>query len=700
MSDDKLGKWLEEKGFLKSSHSTGKSSGAASHQQKSSHNKKNSPSTRKQTEKSSTQGTRVNRITGKPHGFYQNEAKNSSDRKGKNTRSTGFSRSNGNATDRKSSGHSGGFRGGRPSGPMAKTFSNNDPFLARPTVEKREKFHPTKYLPKIKAGEIRVVPLGGMEQVGENMMFLEWEDDIVIIDTGFLFPGPEHLGVDVLIPDISYLEKNKHKIRGIIYTHGHLDHIGGVPYIVPKLGFPKMYATALTKELIEGQASEKPEMLDKLKIQTINPKSKLKLGKFEFEFYHINHSIPDGVAVVAKTPYGHIVHSSDFKFDYNPADDQPIDLARIAQIGKQGVALAMSDSTSTMKPGHTPSESKINATLEKCIEDAPDRIVLATFASNIGRISKIVESAEKNGRTVFLSGRSMERNIAIARKLNYLKCKDRSIELMSSRANQLPPSKVLILSTGSQGEELAALTRMAAGTHRDIRLTEKDTVIFSSSPIPGNEMAIVSVRNNLAEIGCRTIDHRELDIHVSGHAHAEECKLLISLLNPKYFAPIHGEVFMRYAHRDMIVNDLQMKKENTFIMKNGQGVVLGPKGARLMTEKEIVAGAERLVQLGEEIHDDLLEERKFMSETGIIIALLKADTGRLKKCEIRAKGFLYTEDDHEIFRELEKLIKQKWESLYDPSRPESALITPLKESVQRFFLQKFRKEQMVEMILV
>lgn len=699
MSDDKLGKWLEDKGFLKSSTNTGKSSGTATGNQKSS-SQKSSSSSRQHSSKTSGNTQRVNRITGKPQGFYQKDPQNSRGSSGSSSRNSGNFSKNNQRGSSSASANRRDNRGGRPSGAMRQTFSDNDPFLARPTVEKREKFHPTKYLPKIKAGEIRVVPLGGMEQVGENMMFLEWGDDIVIIDTGFLFPGPEHLGVDVLIPDISYLEQNKHKIRGIIYTHGHLDHIGGVPYIVPKLGFPQMYATALTKELIDGQASEKPGIADKIKIQTINPKSKLKLGKFEFEFYHINHSIPDGVAVVAKTPYGHIVHSSDFKFDYNPADDQPIDLARIAQIGKQGVALAMSDSTSTMKPGHTPSESKINATLEKCIEDAPDRIVLATFASNIGRISKIVESAEKNGRTVFLSGRSMERNIAIARKLNYLKCKDRSIELMSSRANQLPPNKVLILSTGSQGEELAALTRMAAGTHRDIQLTEKDTVIFSSSPIPGNEMAIVSVRNNLAEIGCRTIDHRELDIHVSGHAHAEECKLLISLLNPKYFAPIHGEVFMRYAHRDMIVNDLQMKEENTFIMKNGQGVVLGPKGARLMTEKEIVAGAERLVQLGEEIHDDLLEERKFMSETGIIMAILKSDKGRLKKCEIRAKGFLYTEDDHQIFRELEKLIKEKWESMYDPSRPESALLTPLKENIQRFFLQKFRKEQMVEMILV
>ncbi len=579
-----------------------------------------------------------------------------------------------------------------------KKFTNNDPFLHRPTVEKREKFHPTNFLPPKNVGDIRVVPLGGMEQVGENMMFLEWGNDIVIIDTGFLFPSPEHLGVDVLIPDISYLIKNKHKIRGVIYTHGHLDHIGGVPYILPELGYPPMYATRLTKELIFAQGQEHG-INEKLKITEITPKSKIKLGKFEFEFFHINHSIPDGVGIVAKTPYGSVVHSSDFKFDYNPSDDQPIDLGRIAQIGKNGVALALVDSTSSMKSGHTLSESVIEETLEKIVCQARGRLIMATFASNIGRISKIIEAAERCGRTVFLSGRSMERNVAIAKKLNYLRCRENSVQRMGPAADKMAPDKVLILSTGSQGEELAALTRMAAGTHAKIKLTENDTVVFSSSPIPGNEMAIVSVLNNLAEVGVKMIDYKQMDIHVSGHAHADECKLMTSLLNPKYFAPIHGEGFMRHAHRDLIVENLQIKKERTFIMQNGQGVTLNAKGARLMQDKERVAGSETLIELGEKVHDQVLEDRKFMAENGIILVNLQLQKGKIKKLDIRARGFLYMNMEHEIFKLLEKEVRHSFERNYDPARPIKVLEKPIKIAVQKFILQKTKKEPVVEIVV-
>ncbi len=577
-------------------------------------------------------------------------------------------------------------------------FSKTDPFLHRPTVEKRERFHPTKFLSTINVGDIRIVPLGGVEQVGENTMFLEWGDDIIIIDTGFLFPSPEHLGIDVLVPDISYLKKNKHKIRGIIYTHGHLDHIGGVPYTVPELGFPQMYATRLTKELIFAQCDEHG-IKDKLKIAEITPKSKIRLGKFEFEFFHINHSIPDGVGIVAHTPYGSIVHSSDFKFDYNPSDDQPIDLSRIAQIGKNGIALAMVDSTSAGKSGHTLSESVIENTIARIVLDAKGRLIIATFASNIGRISKIIETAEKCGRTVFISGRSMEKNIAIARKLNYLRCKDKTLNRMGPLARKLPPNRVLILSTGSQGEELAALTRMAAGTHSDVKLNAEDTVVFSSSPIPGNEIAIVSVLNNLAEIGVKMVDYRQMDIHVSGHGHAEECKLMTSLLNPKYFAPIHGEVYMRNEHRNLIIDNLQIKKENTFMMKNGQGVVLNAKGARLMTEKERVAGRETLIELGEKVHDQVMEDRKLISDAGVIFISIQHEKGTIKEVNIRARGFLYMNMEHEIFKLLEKTIKETFIRNFDPARPIRVLEKPLKISAQKMILQKFKKEPVIEVIL-
>jgi ribonuclease J len=578
-------------------------------------------------------------------------------------------------------------------------FSKNDPNFARPTTEKREKFHPTNYLKNNKSdGEIRIVPLGGMEQVGENLMFIEWGDDIVVIDTGISFPSAEHLGVDVLIPDISYLIKNKHKIKGVIYTHGHLDHIGGVPHIIPALDYPPLYASRLTKEMILAN-SEEYKIKDKLKILEINPKSKIKCGKFEFEFFHINHSIPDGLGIVINTPFGKIVHTSDFKFDFNPSDDQPIDLGRIAQIGKQGVALALVDSTNALVPGYAISESVVEKSLEKIFDDTKDRLVFATFASNIGRVSKMIEMAEKRGRTVFISGRSMERNMAISRKLNYLKCKEGTIQRISKKAESMPGSKVCILATGSQGEELAALTRMAAGTNAFVKLRPTDTIAFSSSTIPGNELAIVSVRNNLADLGVKVIDNKNLDIHVSGHAHAEQCKLMTSLLNPKYFSPIHGETFMRYGHRDMIVRELDFKLVNTFVMKNGRGIILSPSGMRLMTEKEALPATDILIELGEKVGEHVLSDRRQLADAGIICINLKLEKGKIKKFDIKSRGFLYMNMKHEIFTLLEKEVRTVFDRNYDPARPESALVLPIQKKAESFLLQKFKKTPVVEIFL-
>jgi ribonuclease J len=604
-----------------------------------------------------------------------------------------FPQKSGNTAPRKKS------FGARPMG-MNSAPTNYDPNFARPTFEKREKFHPTNYLNTPKnAGIIKVVPLGGLEQVGQNMMFIEWENDIIIIDTGLNFPSPEHLGVDILVPNISYLIERKNKIRGVLYTHGHLDHIGGAPYLIRDLGFPPMFATRLTKELLLAH-SDHPEVVNNYKITEINVKTKLKLGKFEVEFFHINHSIPDGVGIVVNTPYGAIVHTSDFKFDSNPSDDQPADLGHIAYIGSRGVALALVDSTNALKSGHTLSESVIEGELAKTIQQTSGRIVLATFASNIGRIAKIVEAAEKYGRTVFISGRSMERNLGIAKKLNYLKCKEKTIQQMSKAASKIDPNKTLVLCTGSQGEELAALTRMAAGTHRDVKLSPEDTVIFSSSPIPGNEMAIVSVLNNLADLGVKTFDNKQLDSHVSGHGHAEECKLMTSLLNPKYFSPIHGELFMRYGHRDMIVQSLGIKKENTFVMKNGKGIILSPQGARLMTDKEAIPAANVLIELGEQIGEHVLAERTMMADGGIILVAIKQIDGKAKSIKITARGFRYMGQKHEVFQLLQTEMKNVFERNYDPARPESVIEEVMTTSAQKFLWQKYKKETLVEVVLV
>ncbi|MCF7917959.1 ribonuclease J [Candidatus Gracilibacteria bacterium] len=589
-------------------------------------------------------------------------------------------------------------RSGAPRTGFKSSRNDYNPTIGRPTLAKKEKFHPTNFLNSGKKGDIRVVPLGGLEQVGENMCFLEWGNDIVIIDMGILFPSPEHLGVDVLVPDISYLVQNKRKIRGVIFTHGHLDHIGGVPYLAKELGFPQMYATRLTKELILAN-SEESGVSSKLNIMEINPKSHIRLGQFEFEFFHINHSIPDGVGIVAKTPYGNIIHTSDFKIDYNPSDDQPADLGRISKIGAEGVILAMVDSTNALRPGHSLSETFIEDQLAKIVRDTPGRLIVTTFASNIGRIGKIVQTAEEQGRTVFLSGRSMERNLVIAKKLNYLKYKESTIQPMGRKADTMDPRKVLILSTGSQGEELAALTRMAAKTHKDVKLRPDDTVVFSSSPIPGNELAIVSVMNNLSEIGVHMIDNKQLDTHVSGHGHAEEVKLMTTLLNPKYFAPIHGELYMRHGHKEMVIKELGFARERTLIMKNGQGAVINEKGVRLMTDKEAIPASDVMIELGEKLGQHILAERTLMAEGGAIFMTVKHNVGKVQKIDIRSRGFRYMDTKHEIFTQLGSEMKNVFERNFDPSRPEKALEEALKKSAQKFFYQKFRKEPLVEIVI-
>ncbi len=590
-----------------------------------------------------------------------------------------------------------GGRGGRP--PQKKIQkTNHDPWADKPTHEKRDKFHVTNTLAQKNMGDIRVVPLGGMEQVGSNCMFLEWGDDIILIDTGFLFPDPEHLGIDVLVPDVRYLVKNKHKIKGIIYTHGHLDHIGAVPYMVPELGFPNLYASRLTKELILANSDEFG-IAKKLKITECTPRTKLKLGKFQVEFFHVNHSIPDSLGIVVNTPYGAIVHTSDFKVDHNPSDDQPSDLIRIASIGHKGVVLGMVDSTNAMKDGHTKSEHVIEERIAKVIKDTPGRLLVTTFASSVGRVAKIVEAAERHGRTVFLSGRSMEKNIAIARKLNYLKCKDRTVRKMNREANKMDQSKVLILCTGSQGEELAALTRMAAGKHKDVKLKKEDTILFSSSPIPGNEVAIVKVKNNLSEIGLKTINHMDMDIYVSGHGYKEEIKTVTALLNPKYVAPIHGEMYMRYGARDMLMDELGFSLDRTHIMKNGQGVVINKAGVRMMTEKEQIPATMNMYELGYKVPHKVLQERQAMGEYGLTVVTILQSKGKIKKVDILSRGYKTVKHNTKLWDDIEKTSKDAFVKLFAPESNVKNIQDQVAKRVRETMTVRGKDAPMVECVI-
>ena len=416
--------------------------------------------------------------------------------------------------------------------------------------------------------KLRIIPLGGLEEVGKNIMALEYDNDIVVIDAGMSFAGPEMLGVDFIVPDISYLESRKKKIRGILFTHGHLDHIGAIQYVLPKLGNPPVYANKLALGLIKSRLKE--FSLDKsAKLNLVNETTKLKLGEFEIEFFRVNHSIPNSMGVYIKSPVGTAVHTGDFKFDHSPAIDKPTDFQRIAEIGKRGIDVLMVDSTNALKPGFCKSEADVAARLEEIIEKTKGRLIISSFSSLIGRINQIVNIAAKNNRKVFLSGRSMVENVKIAEELGYATYPKGTVRKMTAQVNSMPPSQVLILTTGAQGETLSALTRMSIGEHAHLKIREGDTVVISASPIPGNELAIVNVINNLYAQGARVITNNDMDIHVSGHAHQEELKIMHGLIKPKCYVPIHGELYMRRGHIEMIKSVADPSMLATCLDNNG-----------------------------------------------------------------------------------------------------------------------------------
>ncbi len=465
--------------------------------------------------------------------------------------------------------------------------------------------------------KMRIIPIGGLEEVGKNITAIEYGNDIIIIDCGMSFAGPDMLGVDYIVPDVSYLQKRKHQIRGIIFTHGHLDHIGATQYVVPKLGNPPLYATKLTAGLLKNRLRE--FALDKsVKLHEYNETTVLKLGAFEVEFFRVNHSIPDGMGVFVKSPAGTLVHTGDFKFDHSPAIDKPADMQRIAQIGKKGIDVLMIDSTNAVKPGFCKSEKDIANNIEDIITKTKGRLIIASFSSLIGRINQICLLAAKHNRKVFLSGRSMIDNMALAENLGYTTYPKGAVRKIGPQAKSLPPSQTIILTTGAQGETLSALTRMAIGEHAHVKIREGDTVLISASPIPGNELAIVNVINNLYRQGAKVITNGDMDIHTSGHAHAEEIKLMHSLIKPRCYVPIHGELYMRMGHAEMIKSIADPKMTVTMLENNGDILEVGRQGIRKSKQK-IPANDILVDGLGfGDIGSKVIQERKIMSTDGFL----------------------------------------------------------------------------------
>ncbi len=548
--------------------------------------------------------------------------------------------------------------------------------------------------------KVRVVPLGGQEEVGRNMSAVFYKEDIVIIDCGLQFPEMDMFGVDYVIPDVKFLEDKIHRIRGILLTHGHLDHIGALQHILPKLKFPPLIGTPLTLGLVKKRLDEFG-LTNKVKFHEIkNPATeKIPLGKhFEAEFFRVNHSIPDGVGICLKTPVGNIVHTGDFKFDFTPADGLKTDFGKIAEIGKRNVLLAFVDSTNAEKPGYTISEKVVSENLARTITEAKGRIILATFASLIGRIQHIVDAANRSGRKVFLSGRSMIANIEMAEKLGYLKAPQGLIRPLKKgvKINELSPNKVLILCTGSQGEELSALTRISLGEHATIKVRDGDTVIFSSTPIIGNERSVVSVTNNLLRLGANVITNRHLDVHTSGHASQEDLKLMYSLLKPKFLVPVHGELHMRHAHRE-VAKTVGMDEGNILLLDNGDILELAPNQIVRKSKSKVRVNNILIDGLGVgDIGASVLRERQIMSENGIVAIVFKAYAKSKKLVgapDIISRGFVYMKESNAIVEETKKIAMKAYEEVSNQDYKE--IRKEVSRAVAKFIRQRIDREPLI-----
>jgi len=505
-----------------------------------------------------------------------------------------------------------------------------------------------------KKNKLRIIPLGGLGEVGKNMMAYEFGGDIIVVDAGIMFPKNDMLGVDYIIPDYEYLKKRANRVLGIFITHGHEDHIGAIQHVIADIPAP-IYATPLTRGLIEGKLLRNNSQL-KVQIKTIQAGESNKIGPFTIEYFHVSHSIPDAVGLGITTPAGLVIHMSDFKFDHTPVDGWPTDFAKLAEFSTRGVDLLLSDSTNAERPGWTPSESVIGPAFDKVFAEAKGRVIVATFASLISRIQQVADAAAKHGRKMTFAGPSMVDNVKIARQMKYLNIPDDLI-VPIDQALQMQEHKVAIMCTGSQGEPSSIVGRLSAGTNRQFDLKPNDTVVLSSHPIPGNEETISKTINRLLRRGAKVVDDSVAPIHVSGHAAQEEQKLLINLVRPKHFMPIHGELRMLKRHAEL-AKQMGIDEKNTVVVENGQIVELvGNKvqlGERIPGDYIFVTGE----SIGD-IDDDVMRERNQLARNGILLIDISVDklTGRLlHDPEIITRGFVSPEDAEELLPEVQKRV--------------------------------------------
>jgi ribonuclease J len=546
--------------------------------------------------------------------------------------------------------------------------------------------------------KLKIIPLGGLNEIGKNMLLMEFENDIIIIDAGLMFPGEDLLGIDLVIPDISYLVERKDKIRGIIITHGHEDHIGALPYILNQIGHVPIYATKLTQGLISVKLKE-GKVYGGSRQKTLATGVQVPLGKFKFEFFNVCHSIPDAVGIIIHTPVGIVVHTGDFKMDYTPVDGRPTDLARISQLGTQGVLLLLSDSTYAELPGYTPSERVVGETLDRIMSNAPGRVIVTTFASLISRIQQVIDSAIKYQRRVFIVGRSMSDTVKMSIDLGYLNAPNGVLGRLEE-ARSLPHNKVVFITTGSQGEPTSALVRIANHDHSQVQIMRGDTVVLSATPIPGNEALVNRTLDNLFKRGAQVLYDKLAQVHVHGHASQEELKLMLNLVKPKFFMPVHGE----YRHLSLhakLAETVGIPKSNTFVMEDGGILELTAQSARIagkVSAEEVYVDGLSVGDVG----DAILHDRRLLSRDGIamVVITVNKETGlMIGRPDIVSRGFVDTRDSREL---IEKSRDHLAETLNHQAQLTDweAVTATVKESLSGFFYDKTRRKPIIIPVLV
>lgn len=553
--------------------------------------------------------------------------------------------------------------------------------------------------PSGKNGKLSIIPLGGLGEVGKNMTAFKYDNQIIVIDGGLAFPEDELLGIDLVIPDYTYLLENRDMVKGFFITHAHEDHIGALPYILKDLNVP-VYGSRLTLGILQGKLKE--HRLGDVKLREVNPRQTVTVGCFKIEFIRVTHSIPDSFAIAIHTPIGVVLHISDFKIDMSPVDGQYMDLGRIATFGEQGVLLLLADSTNVEKEGYTASETTVGDRLNKLFQNVEGRIILTTFASNIHRIQQAVWAAEKTNRKVAIVGRGMQNIGTVATELGYLHVPE-GMMIDISEVNNYPDRNILILTTGSQGEPLSGLSRMATGEHRQVQIMEGDTVIISATPIPGNEKGVARTIDNLTRLGANVIYGRDQKIHVSGHASQEELKIILNMVKPKFFLPVHGEYRMLEQHAKLAHNSLDMPMENCFVMENGQVLEIDQKHGKI--NGRVQAGRILIDGLGVgDVGSAVLKDRKQLSQDGIVILIIKINgqTGKMVGSpDMISRGFIFVKEHERLMEEARAKIgaimaKFEGEGTFDFVGCKNNL----RNNLGKFFFDRIQRRPIVEPIII